>query len=323
MTKITGIVKAVCISDVKGVQKRNVVSACFHNGWGIEGDAHGGSWHRQVSLLSDDKIKQFNKLGADVAYGDFAENMVVDGIEFADLPVGGLLKCGDVLLEITQIGKECHNHCQIYYKMNDCIMPREGVFARVLHGGTITVGDSMEFVMQKLRQFRAAVVTLSDRGSQGIREDESGPLIKLMLEEASYFVEEQILLPDDRKQLEETLIDLSDRRQIDLILTTGGTGFSHRDITPEATLVVAQRLAPGIAEAIRFFSAQITGYAMLGRGVSVIRGGTLIVNLPGSPKAVRESLKYVLPYLGHGIEILRGNVEECALVTNNIVNMNT
>jgi len=312
MLEMSGVVRAICVSEVRGVQKRYVESACLSVGWGIEGDAHGGDWHRQISLLSYEKVQVFNELGAGVDPGDFGENLVVEGIDFRSLPVGAMLKCGGAALKITQIGKECHAHCQIFYKMGDCIMPREGVFARVVQGGTISVGDQMEVVMQKERQFRAAVITLSDKGAAGEREDKSGPLIKHMLEEAGFLIEQEALLPDDRKQLEDALIDYSDRRQVDLIITTGGTGFSRRDITPEATQAVADRIAPGIAEAIRAHSIKITGRAMLSRGVSVIRGNTLIINLPGSPKAVSESMEYVLPHLAHGIEILRGDAAACA-----------
>jgi len=308
----SGVVKAVCISDTKGVQKKNVGSARFLANWGAEGDAHAGNWHRQVSLLSYDKVEGFNALGAGVGHGDFGENIVAGGIDFRALPVGTLLKCGGAVLEITQIGKECHAHCSIYHKMGDCIMPREGVFARVITEGVISAGDRMDVVLHKT-PLRAAVITLSDKGAAGLREDESGPLIGRMLKEAGYVVEERRVLPDDRTRLESLLTNLSDRRRVDLILTTGGTGFSRRDVTPEATLAVAERAAPGIAEAIRAHSLGITGRAMLGRGVAAIRGGTLIVNLPGSPKAVRESLEYVLPHLRHGVEILRGDAAECGV----------
>jgi len=138
-----GIVKAICISEKRGIQKTPVQSAKFVENWGIENDAHAGNWHRQVSLLSADKIEDFRKRGADINYGAFGENLIVDGFDFRALPVGTLLRCGSVLLEMTQIGKECHNHCVIYKTMGDCIMPREGVFARVLEGGEIKVGDEM------------------------------------------------------------------------------------------------------------------------------------------------------------------------------------
>lgn len=123
---------------------------------------------------------------------------------------------------------------------------------------------------------------------------------------------ELLLLPDEPEQLKSQLIRLADGRQVDLILTSGGTGFSLRDRTPEATMEVADRNAPGIAEAIRYKSMEITDRAMLSRGVSVIRGRTLIVNLPGSPKAVKESLEFIMEPLGHGLGILRGSASECA-----------
>lgn len=312
-----GKVMAVCLSDKRGIQKQNAGSAHFLPGWGLDGDAHGGGWHRQVSLLSYEKIQAFNELGADVGAGAFGENLVVEGINFKSLPVGTLLKCGDVQLEITQIGKECHTHCQIYHKMGDCIMPREGVFAKVLQGGVISVGDDMSVVEStaknsKPNRVRAAVVTLSDKAARGEREDKSGGVAAGMLEEAGYEVVETSLLPDEQDRIEEELKNLADRRQVALILTTGGTGFFERDVTPEATLAVATRLAPGIAEAIRAYSLTITKRAMLSRGVSAIRGKTLIVNLPGSPKAVAEALGYILPELRHGLQVLRGEASECA-----------
>ena len=141
-----GKVIAVCRSEQKGTQKKNVGSAVFVEDWGIEGDAHAGKWHRQVSLLSHDKIEAFRARGAEVADGAFGENLVVEGIDFRAQPVGTRFRCNDVLLELTQIGKECHSGCEIYQKMGECIMPREGVFTRVLHGGTISVGDTLEIV---------------------------------------------------------------------------------------------------------------------------------------------------------------------------------
>lgn len=160
--------------------------------------------------------------------------------------------------------------------------------------------------------YRAGIVTLSDKGAAGEREDKSGAVIKEILESAGYEVVAQSLLPDEGEALKAELIRLSDQVQCDLVLTTGGTGFSRRDVTPEATMAVAERNAPGIAEGIRAYSMTVTKRAMLSRGVSVIRGGTLIVNLPGSPKAARESLEYVLDTLPHGLDILSGRGGECA-----------
>ena len=142
--------------------------------------------------------------------------------------------------------------------------------------------------------------------------DESGPAAVRMLKEAGYEVVETMIVPDEPAVLKTQMIRLADGRQVDLILTSGGTGFSMRDQTPEATLAVADRNAPGIAEYIRLRSMEKTNRAMLSRGVSVIRKKTLIVNLPGSPKAVQESLGFILDSLEHGLKILRGTASECA-----------
>lgn len=308
-----GIVRAVCLSQARGTEKTNVGHAELRPDWGLVGDAHAGHWHRQVSLLSADKIAAFNAQGANVQPGAFGENLVVEGIDFRALPVGTRLRCGQALLEVTQIGKECHSHCAIYHRVGDCIMPREGVFAKVLAGGPVAVGDAMTVETRpEPLPFQAAVITLSDRCAAGERQDKSGPAIVERLQAAGYEVIETLLLPDDRAALEKELRRLCDQRRPDLILTTGGTGFSPRDVTPEATLAVAQRQAPGIAEAIRAASLRITPRAMLGRGVSVIRGKTLIINLPGSPKACNESMDVFLDQMPHALTLLRGAVTDCA-----------
>lgn len=172
--------------------------------------------------------------------------------------------------------------------------------------------NSTETSAAKENPFTAAVITLSDKGAAGQREDKSGPLMEQMLRAAGYDVVEALLLSDDPAPLREQLIRLADQRQVNLILTSGGTGFSPRDNAPEATIAVCDRMANGIAEAIRSYSLRITPRAMLSRGVSGLRKGTLIVNLPGSPKAVREALEYILPTLEHGLGILRGTAGECA-----------
>lgn len=141
-----GKVIAVCTSKKKGTAKKNIGSALLVENHGIENDAHAGNWHRQVSLLSFDKIEAFKARGAIVVEGCFGENLIVDEIDFATLPVGTRLACGDILLEISQIGKECHDKCQIYHTMGECIMPTQGVFAKVLKGGMIQQGDEMQIV---------------------------------------------------------------------------------------------------------------------------------------------------------------------------------
>lgn len=311
------ILHNICISKNRGTAKTAVSEVKVVEGYGLEQDAHGGNWHRQVSLISAEKIEQFKERGAKVSPGAFGENLIVEGIDFASLPVGTYIFIGQreaeaVKLKLTQVGKECHNHCPIFQTMGDCIMPRAGVFAVVVKGGTIRPG--MQVWTESMgpdAEFTAAVITLSDKGAAGEREDLSGPKVTEYLERFGYTVVEQLLLADDREALERELIRLADQRQVNVIFTTGGTGFSIRDITPEATISVCHRMTNGIAEAIRAHSMEITPRAMFSRAVSGIRGRTLIVNLPGSPKAVEESLAFLLPHLKHGLGVLRGTEGEC------------
>ena len=205
-----GRLKGICISEKRGTEKHEVREAMVKMDWGIEGDAHGGKWHRQISLLSDEKIQEFRAKGAEVAYGAFGENLIVEGFDFRALPVGTRFHIGDVVLEMTQIGKECHSHCQIYKRMGDCIMPREGVFAEVVTGGHIKVGD--EVVMEQVksdRPFSAAVITLSDKGSVGEREDKSGPMIVEMLKDAGYDLQ-KLVNADIREQPQDYMVEEPD-----------------------------------------------------------------------------------------------------------------
>jgi len=160
--------------------------------------------------------------------------------------------------------------------------------------------------------FKAGVITVSDKGSRGEREDLSGAAILQMLTGLDVRVEATLIVPDEVDRIEAALIDFADRQQIDLIITTGGTGVSPRDVTPDATLAVIDREVPGMAEAMRRASAAITPHAMISRAVVGIRGRSLIVNLPGSPKSVRENLAVILPALPHAVEKIKGDETECA-----------
>lgn len=146
-----GTVKAVCTSEIKGIQKSETGFIVLRPNWGIEDDAHAGAWHRQVSLLSYEKIEDFKALGADVVNGSFGENIIVEGFDLKSLPIGTRFRVGSgaegpAELELTQIGKECHAHCAIYHKMGDCIMPREGVFCKVIRGGRVAPGDPINII---------------------------------------------------------------------------------------------------------------------------------------------------------------------------------
>ncbi len=301
---------AICRSDHKGTQKYQINEAKLIEDFGIEGDAHAGKWHRQVSLLGLEKIEEFRAKGAEVDFGAFGENLIIEGFDFRNMPVGTKFQVGECLLELTQIGKECHSHCAIYHAVGDCIMPREGVFTKVLKGGVIRPGDEVTAIEPEAdRPFTAAIITLSDRASRGEYEDKSGPEIRRILEEKGYEVVEQLLLPDDKVKLQTQLCRLADQRQVNVIFTTGGTGFSEKDVTPEATIAVCDRMAPGIAQAILVKSLEITPKVMLSRQTAGIRKKTLIINFPGSPKACREDLDIILPALDHGLGILRGTAD--------------
>lgn len=299
-------VLAVCISEKKGTEKKEVEKIVLKEDWGIEGDAHAGKWHRQVSLLAFEKIDAFRKKGAEVDFGAFGENIIVGGVDLRSLPVGTVLEIGEARLRVTQIGKECHSHCNIYKKMGDCIMPREGIFAEVLKGGVVQKGESIKVIEKEEGPYRVGIITVSDRASKGEYEDKSGPMIKELIEAAGMEVVDYIIVPDEKSQIAKKLLHFSDQRQVDLVFTTGGTGFSKRDVTPEATKQVVEREVPGIGEALRSYSLTITPKAMLSRQTAGIRGNTLIINLPGSPKACKENIEYILTPLKHGLGILSG-----------------
>lgn len=146
MKGLKGEIKAVCISEKKGTDKKNIHECEIVEGFGLKNDAHGGNWHRQISLLSYEKIEDFKKRGGEVIDGSFGENLIVSGLDLVNIPIGTRLKINDIVLEVTQIGKECHSHCEIFKKVGDCIMPREGIFAKVISGGIIKERDIIEII---------------------------------------------------------------------------------------------------------------------------------------------------------------------------------
>jgi len=302
-----GKVVSVNISEKKGTIKHPVEQIELRKGFGIEGDAHAGDWHRQVSLLDLSSFdKMHNNASVELKPGIFAENITTEGVDLWHLPVGTRLEIGDTLLEITQIGKECHRHCQVFRQVGDCVMPREGIFAKVITEGMIKAGQSIKIIPT----LRVAILTVSDKGSTGERADLSGPALAEALEgKATVLIQD--IVPDDIELIKAKLVEYADKG-LDLVFTTGGTGFAPRDNTPEATMAVIERPAPGIVEAIRARSLEITPFAMLSRATAGIRGKTLIINFPGSPKAALECLQVFLPVMNHAVETLRGDAYECA-----------
>lgn len=307
-----GVVDAVCTSDRRG-PKKVVESLQLLRGHGIEGDAHAGTWHRQVSLLGLARIEEMRVHIPDLPLGAFGENLVLRDLAPETLTVGRRLRLGDeAVLQVTQLGKVCPERCAIYYTVGDCIMPRHGIFARVIRSGTARAGDPIR-TDPALDRYRFAVLTVSDRGAAGQREDEGGPLAARLVAEAIPGLEvAREILPDDRARLAERMAALADEEVCDLIVTTGGTGLSPRDVTPEATRDVIDREVPGMAEVMRAAGMEKTPHAMLSRAVCGQRGQTLIVNLSGSPKAVAEQLDAIAPALVHALEMATGIPQDCA-----------
>jgi len=297
----------ICISDRKGVCKHEIPSAVIVADHGMKDDVHAGVWHRQVSLLAHVDIEFMRAKGLNLKPGAFGENLVIDGIDADELGVGSLLKIGDVLLELTQIGKVCHTRCAIYYSTGDCIMPRTGLFARVLEGGELLPGAPVEILRFISRStIQAAIITVSDRCATGQMIDTAGPAVASLLNENLHaHIAWTATLPDEMDRISEALKDYTDRR-VDLIVTTGGTGISPRDLTPEATRNVLDRELPGLAEAMRATSALRTPNALLSRAVAGVRRETLIVNLPGSLNAAVENLSAILAAIPHAVKMLRG-----------------
>lgn len=316
---MAGRVEAICTSQRKGIPKTAVSAAQLRRNHGIEGDAHAGPGHRQVSLLAHEQIEAFKTSGhIDLRSGAFAENLVVSGLDLASLGLGSRVRVGtSALLTITQIGKQCHHRCAIYDQTGDCIMPRGGLFARVLADGTLTVGDAVaiEQVVER-SQSQAVVLTLSDRCAAGTTRDTAGPAVAALLRDSlSAHLYAAEILPDGRVGLADRLRHYADGHSIDLVVAVGGTGPGPRDETPEAVRDVVERLTPGFDEVMRQASLAITPLAMLSRACSGIRGSTLILSLPGSERAAVENLRVILPALPHALAKLRGDPADCGRPT--------
>ena len=308
-----GIITGICVSECKGTVKVAVDSCDVCTEHGIEGDAHAGPGHRQLSFLAGESIDGVRDKLPDLEPGAFGENFITEGIDWEAIEIGQRLRIGDdVVVQVTQRGKECHTRCAIYYQTGDCIMPREGMFATVCCGGSIEEGDRIA-TEPELDRIRYAVVTVSDRSSAGAREDLSGPALGQIVDDALTALRvDYRVVPDEQDRIAETLCELCDLQVIDVIFTTGGTGLAPRDVTPEATEEVIDRIIPGMAEAMRAEGLRHTPHAMLSRAICGQRGSTLIINLSGSPKAVTEQLQVLLPTLPHAVAVVSGVPQDCA-----------
>lgn len=307
-----GKIFSVSVSDKKGTRKNNVASATVKDDYGIVGDAHAGFLHRQVSFLAKESIEKMVKLGLNVKSGDFAENITTEGIDLCKLKVGDVLSINGIDFIVSQIGKVCHHRCAIYYQAGDCIMPKEGIFTVVRGDGKVSVGDNIE--IKSKRGISVAIITLSDKGSRGERDDVTGSELKKYIEanfKTSFIRKEMI--PDEKVILENMLVDFCDLQQFDLIVTNGSTGVSPRDIAPDVTLKVIEKRLPGFEEAMRMESFKKTPRALISRAVVGFRRGTLIINLPGSPKGAMENFEIISSAIEHTIEKIQGSTTDCAI----------
>ncbi len=294
-------IQSINISREKGVVKKPVSRALLKPNSGIEGDAHAGPWHRQISLLARERIMEFEKkISREMAPGEFAENLTTIGLDLSRVAVLDRILINDVELEITQIGKECHTDCAIYQEVGACIMPKEGVFARVAKGGEIAVGSEAEF---HPRDYIFHVITLSDRAFSGVYPDRSGP--HAVEKVTAYYrnTREHIridreVIPDEGSVFLQKLQAAVDTGA-DVIITTGSTGIGPRDIAPQITADFCDRQIPGIMEFARVTFGARKPAALLSCGIAGIKNSTVIFNLPGSVRAVDEYLDLILGQLDH------------------------
>jgi len=294
-------VLSVNISEQKGTVKHPVDSINLTS-TGIPNDAHAGKWHRMISLLGRESIIKFeHKANRKIEFGEFAENITTEGFEIFRTHPLDLLKNDKVILQITQIGKHCHGDgCAIYREVGNCVMPKEGIFAKVLKAGEMKAGDELEY---HPKIYKALVLTLSDRASTGEYEDRSGLRLKQLLEEFAEKSQKIIainhqIIPDDATLLA-IEIQKAVSEHVDFIFTTGGTGIGPRDITPDVVKPLLDKEIPGIMEMIRFKYGQEKPNALLSRGVAGIMGNSLVYTLPGSVKAVNEYMDEIFKTLDH------------------------
>ncbi len=299
---------SVNISKEKGTIKEPVEEITL-NHHGVMNDAHAGPWHRQVSLLGKESVDRFSQeAGRQIAHGEFAENMTTEGVELVMTSPLDRFSGEHVELEVTQIGKACHGSaCAIFREVGNCVMPKEGIFARVIRQGSVKPGDVLTY---KPRVFRFHVVTLSDRASKGVYEDKSGPRIVEILQQHFSDKPRNIevshsVIPDDASSLS-VLIEKTTYDEVDVIITTGGTGIGPRDVTVETISPMLDKEIPGIMEMIRIKYGQEKPNALLSRGIAGLIGETLIYTLPGSVKAVNEYMAEILKTMEHLIYMRHG-----------------
>ncbi len=297
---------SINISEKKGTIKIPTDNA-FFSFKGIMGDAHFGTWHRQISMLSMESVQKFeNILGRKVHPGEFAENITTQGMELVNCKPLDKFTGYNLEFMVTQIGKACHGDgCSIFQQVGNCVMPKEGIFLKVLKEGVLHKGDSLLYLP---KVYNCMIITLSDRAAAGEYEDKSGKLINMLIEK--YFEEKQQqfkisynLIPDDSEKLKQ-LLSTAIEKKYDFVFTTGGTGISTKDITIETVRPMLDKEIPGVMEYIRVKYGTQKPQALLSRGVAGINANTFIFTLPGNAKACNEYMTEILPQLQHMLYML-------------------
>jgi molybdenum cofactor synthesis domain-containing protein len=293
------------ISTEKGTIKKPVAQIEL-NDYGVKNDAHAGSWHRQVSMLGTESFKKFSEIaGREIAYGEFAENITTEGMELFKTTPLDRFSNHEIELEVTQIGKKCHgDSCAIFREVGNCVMPKEGIFVRVIKGGAIKTGDILEY---HPKIFKTLIITLSDRASKGEYADKSGPKVKEALETFAAFSHfklsiENVVIADDASELKNILKGA--KESYDFIFTTGGTGIGPRDITVDVVKPMLDKEIPGIMDMIRMKYGMEKPNALISRSIAGLMNNTMIFVLPGSVKAVNEYMNEITKILQHLVLML-------------------
>lgn len=303
-----GTIQSVNISTAKGTPKRSVPKITLDS-QGISGDAHAGPWHRQVSLLSAEDIEAFSRqMDKAIDPGAFAENITTQGLDLGNVAILDQIRCHDVLLEVTQIGKHCHGDgCAIFREVGKCVMPKQGIFTRVVEPGTLQPGATLEHIERPLR---IMIITLSDRASAGHYKDRSGPKaaeqLALFFEGTRWHLDlDNQIIPDDATKLKE-LLQMAVSQSYDVIFTLGSTGLGARDIAPETVAPLCDKTFSSVMESIRLRYGKDIPSALLSRGIAGLAQQTQIYTLPGSVRAVEQYLAEILKTLEHAIGMIHG-----------------
>lgn len=298
-------IKSLNLSEKKGTIKLPV-DAVEITETGVKNDAHAGHWHRQVSLLGVESLKKAEEQNnRKFNFGDFGENITTEGLELYKTNILDRFVSGDVVLEVTQIGKKCHKGCEIMKISGNCIMPVEGIFCRVIQTGKLQVSNELTYIPRKIK---ISVITLSDRAYNGIYKDKSGSHAAKMLKD--FFAGnnrpvqlEKVIIPDDEVMLYDA-VNKAVEEGTDIIVTTGGTGIGSRDITPDVVQKMLDKEIPGIMELIRYKYGSAKPNALLSRSIAGVIKQSLVYVLPGSVGAVNEYLTEITPTLEHSLRMI-------------------